>query len=60
MVRLGSLWILSRNTFDQTFYDQRGIGNQKVSLSKSQFLCDLEFLNGNGCKSSTEEKEGQE
>ena len=42
------------------FYDQRCIGNPKVSLSKSQFLWDLEFLNGNGCKSLTEGKKGQQ
>ena len=40
------------------FYDERGIGSPKVSLSKSQFLWDLEFLNGNGCKSVTAEKKG--
>ena len=49
MVRLGSLWILSHNTFDHS---------PKVSLSKSQFLWDLLFLNGNGCKSVTAEKKG--
>ena len=40
------------------FYDQRGIGSPKVSLSRSQFLWDLEFLNGYGCKSVTAEKKG--
>ena len=40
------------------FYDQRGIGSPKVSLSKSPFFWDLEFLNGNGCKSVTAEKKG--
>ena len=42
------------------FYDQRCMGRTKVSLSKSQFLWDLEFLNGNGCKSLTAEKKGQQ
>ena len=42
------------------FYDQRCIGSLKVSLSKSQVLWDLEFLNGHGCKILTEEKKGQQ
>ena len=60
MVTSGSLRILSRNTFDQTFMTKGVSAAQKVSLSKSQFLWDLEFLNGNGCKSLTTEKKGQQ
>ena len=62
MVRLGSLWILSHNTFDQTFMTKDVSAAWKFHFLTgfSQVLWDLEFLNGHGCKILTEEKKGQQ
>ena len=56
--RLGSLWILSHNTFDQTFMTNEVSAARKFHYQNRSFLWDLEFLNANGCKSVTTEKKG--
>ena len=59
MVRLQGLWILSRNTFDQSFMTKEVSAARKFHYQNRSFmLWDLEFLNGNGCKSVTAEKKG--
>ena len=59
MVRLGSLWILSHNTFDQTFMT-KGISAARKFHYQNRSFWDLEFLNGNGCKSFIAEEKGQQ
>ena len=57
--RLGSLWILSHKTFDQTFMT-KGISVARKFHCQNRSFWDLEFSNGNGCKSLIAEEKGQQ